>query len=146
MVGWHHQLSGHEFEQGDSEGQRSLASCSSWGCKESGMTEQLYNNRRGRQTQRGGAAWSRPHREPVGPQPVISPSETPFLYLQPQEARAFVWFTDVPWALGPEQMLNKYELDEGTSLVVQWLGLNTVLMQVGWVQALIEELDPTCHN
>ena len=27
MVGWHHQLSGHEFEQipGDSEGQRSLA-------------------------------------------------------------------------------------------------------------------------
>ena len=30
MVGWHHQLSGHEFEQtlGDSEGQRSLACCS----------------------------------------------------------------------------------------------------------------------
>ena len=27
MVGWHHQLSGHEFEEtkGDSEGQRSLA-------------------------------------------------------------------------------------------------------------------------
>ena len=33
MVGWHHQLNGHEFEQtlGDSEGQRSLACCSSWG-------------------------------------------------------------------------------------------------------------------
>ena len=29
MVGWHHRLSGHEFEQtpGDSEGQRSLACC-----------------------------------------------------------------------------------------------------------------------
>ena len=40
----------------------------------------------------------------------------------------FVWFTDVPWAPGPEQMLNKYESDEGTSLVVQWLGLNAVLM------------------
>ena len=33
MVGWHHQLNGHEFEQTprDSEGQRSLACCSPWG-------------------------------------------------------------------------------------------------------------------
>ena len=33
MVGWHHQLNGHEFEQtsGDSEGQDSLAGCSPWG-------------------------------------------------------------------------------------------------------------------
>ena len=37
MVGWHHCLNGHEFEQvpGDSEGQGRLACCSSWGCKES---------------------------------------------------------------------------------------------------------------
>jgi len=30
MVGWHHQLSGHEFEQapGDSEGQGNLVCCS----------------------------------------------------------------------------------------------------------------------
>ena len=37
MVGWHHWLSGHEFEQalGDSEAQRSLACCSPWGCEES---------------------------------------------------------------------------------------------------------------
>ena len=36
-----------EFEQtpGDSEGQGSLACCSSWGCKESDMTEQLSNNK-----------------------------------------------------------------------------------------------------
>ena len=35
MVGRHHQLNGHEFEQtlGNSGGQRSLACCSSWGCK-----------------------------------------------------------------------------------------------------------------
>ena len=41
MVGWHHQLRGHELEQtlGDSEGQESLACCSPWGCKESDMTE-----------------------------------------------------------------------------------------------------------
>ena len=46
MVGWHHQLNGHEFKQtlGDGEGQGSLACCSSWGCKESDMTEQLNNN------------------------------------------------------------------------------------------------------
>ena len=37
MVGWHHLLSGHEFEQtpGDGEGQGSLVCCSPWGCKES---------------------------------------------------------------------------------------------------------------
>ena len=36
MVGWHHQLKGLKFEQmlGDSEGQKSLACCSSWGGKE----------------------------------------------------------------------------------------------------------------
>ena len=41
MIGWHHQLNGHEFEQtlGVSEGQGSLVCCSPWGCKESDMTE-----------------------------------------------------------------------------------------------------------
>ena len=36
MVGWHHQLNGHEFEQtlGDVEGQGGLICCSSWGHKE----------------------------------------------------------------------------------------------------------------
>ena len=43
MVGWHHRLNGHEFEQtpGGGEGHRSLACCSPWGCKESDTTEQL---------------------------------------------------------------------------------------------------------
>ena len=46
MVGWHHQFNGHEFERfpGDSEGQGSLACCSPWGRKESGMTWRLNNN------------------------------------------------------------------------------------------------------
>ena len=37
MVGWHHWLNGHEFEQTprDGEGHGSLVHCSSWGCKES---------------------------------------------------------------------------------------------------------------
>ena len=40
MIGWHHRLNGHEFDQipGDSEGQKGLACCSSWGHKESDMT------------------------------------------------------------------------------------------------------------
>ena len=48
MVGWHHQLKGHEFEQapGDGEGHGSLECCSQWGHKESDMTEQLNNNQR----------------------------------------------------------------------------------------------------
>ena len=35
MVGWHHQLNGHEFEQTpeDREGQGSLVCYSPWGCK-----------------------------------------------------------------------------------------------------------------
>jgi len=41
MVGWRHQLDGHEFEQapGVGDGQGSLACCSPWGLKESDMTE-----------------------------------------------------------------------------------------------------------
>ena len=47
MVGWHHRLNGHEFEQiaGDNEGQGSLACCSPWGHKESDMTEQLNSSK-----------------------------------------------------------------------------------------------------
>ena len=41
MVGWHHCLKGHEFEQAlrVGDGQGSLACCSPWGCKELDMTE-----------------------------------------------------------------------------------------------------------
>ena len=47
MVGWHHWLNGHEFEQapGDGEGQESLARCSPWGHKELDTTEWLNNNK-----------------------------------------------------------------------------------------------------
>ena len=43
MIGWHHQLDGHAFEQAprDGEGQGSLPCCSPWGCKESDVTERL---------------------------------------------------------------------------------------------------------
>ena len=41
VVGWHHQLNGHKFEQasGDGRGQGSLVCRSPRGCKESDMTE-----------------------------------------------------------------------------------------------------------
>ena len=43
MVGWHHQLDGHESEQalGIGNGQSGLACYSAWGSKESDLTEQL---------------------------------------------------------------------------------------------------------
>ena len=46
MVGWHHWLNGHQFEQipGDGEGQGGLVYCSPWNCKESDTTEQVNNN------------------------------------------------------------------------------------------------------
>ena len=47
MVGWHHRLDGHEFEQalgvGDGQGSR-LACCSPWGRKELDTTEQQKGN------------------------------------------------------------------------------------------------------
>ena len=62
MVGWHHWLNGHEFEQALGDGDRlgSLACCSPWGCKESDKSQQLnwltdgtrkLNNERYRETQ-----------------------------------------------------------------------------------------------
>ena len=47
MVGWHHPLNEHEFEQtpGDSEGQGSLACYSLGGCKQTNLaTEQQHGN------------------------------------------------------------------------------------------------------
>ena len=43
MIGWHHRLDGHEFEQapGVGDGQGGLVCCSLWGPKESHMTERL---------------------------------------------------------------------------------------------------------
>ena len=45
LVGWHHQLNGHEFEQtpGAREGQGILVCCNPWGHKESDTTEWLNN-------------------------------------------------------------------------------------------------------
>ena len=45
MVGWHHQLDGHAFEQtlGDSKEQGSLACCSTQGCKEPDTIQELNN-------------------------------------------------------------------------------------------------------
>ena len=42
MIGWHHRLNGHEFEQAlrDGEGQGSLVCCSPWG-----TAEQLSNSK-----------------------------------------------------------------------------------------------------
>ena len=46
MVGWHHQLNGHEFEQtpGDSERQGNLECYRTWGRKEPDMTEHAHTH------------------------------------------------------------------------------------------------------
>ena len=46
MVGWHHRLSGHEFEQapGNGEEQGILSCFNPWGHKELDTTERLNNN------------------------------------------------------------------------------------------------------
>ena len=49
MVGWHHWLNGHQFEQalGDGWGQGSLECYNLCACKESDMTDRLNNNKMG---------------------------------------------------------------------------------------------------
>ena len=49
MIGWHHRLNGHEFQQtlGNSDGQGSLECCSPWGHKKLDMTNPLNNNKGG---------------------------------------------------------------------------------------------------
>ena len=49
LVGGHHRLNGHEFEQtlGDGDRQGGLVCCSPWGHKELNTTEQLNNNNMG---------------------------------------------------------------------------------------------------
>ena len=46
MVEWHHQMDGHDFDQGlgVGDGQGSLVCCSPWGHKELDTTELLNNN------------------------------------------------------------------------------------------------------
>ena len=48
MTRWPHECNEHELEKtlGDGKGQRGLECCSSWGCKESDITEQLDNKNR----------------------------------------------------------------------------------------------------
>ena len=47
MIGWYHQLSGHQFKQTlrDGERQGNQACYNPWGYKESDMTQQLNNNK-----------------------------------------------------------------------------------------------------
>ena len=59
LVGWHHQLNGHEFEQapGDGEGQGSLVCCSPWGHRvRQDLTNQLLHTK----------TWSGTHSESGG--------------------------------------------------------------------------------
>ena len=81
MVGWDHQLNGHEFEKtpGDSEGKGSLECWSPWGHKEPDTAEWLNNNSQ---------MW-RPHS-------VIQPSHTlsspfPFVFNLPQDQDLLQW-------------------------------------------------------
>ena len=47
IIGWHHPLNGHDFEQalGDGEGQGSLVCCRPWSQEEWDKTERLNDNK-----------------------------------------------------------------------------------------------------
>ena len=60
MIGWHHPLNGHEFEQtvGNGDEQGSLMCCSPGGRKESDTTGQLNNNKVSRRLTMGPLAYA----------------------------------------------------------------------------------------
>ena len=74
MVGWNHQISGHEFDQtpGDSEGQRSLTCCSSWSNKQLDVTSQLNNNKQNKWGLTSGIEWGRIYGHASGRQKLLS--------------------------------------------------------------------------
>jgi len=81
MVGWHHRLNGHEFEQAlvGGEGQESLACCSRQSCKELDMTERVNNRNKVRDPRLprllpGASRWA--------PQGWKCQASRTFLYLQ----------------------------------------------------------------
>ena len=97
MVGWHHWLNGHKFEQtpGNSKGQGSLASCSPWGREELDMTEQLA-------TTTGWWFWNLSHQLSGSNQSGVymllvrtqSPSSTRiFLFISLQEEPEVLWLS-----------------------------------------------------
>ena len=106
MVGWHHQLNEHEFEQapGVGEEQGCLACCSPWGHKESDRTEQLSNNQN---------AWdlvcALPRVESISPSPVeLLHSNSTGLQTQ------MLW---EQWLLLPETQAGKPDIGLRTSVV-----------------------------
>ena len=91
IVGWHHQLNEHEFEQtpGDGEGQGSLACCSPWGSKELDTTERLINN-----NNKNVGSWLPNHAE----SPAL---QIRFLTIRPPEVPAMTFYLASPFPLFP---------------------------------------------
>ena len=73
MVPWHYWISGHVFEQtlGNSEGQGSLARCSSWDHKVLDKTEQLNKNKKNLELESWHKGWAVIHRLLLRAQPRI---------------------------------------------------------------------------
>ena len=107
MVGWHHRLNGHEFEQalGVGDGQGSLAYCSPWSCKESDMTEQLN------WTEQGLVRLWRNLNTPTllitqtFVRKVMSLLFT-MLYISSVQLLSHVWLFVTPWAAAPKASLS----------------------------------------
>ena len=84
MVGWHHWLNGHEFEQAPGVGDRqgSLAGCSPWGHKESDVAKRLNwteLRRKGEWKERKSITWDEQNR--FVPQVPLFKETTPLLFL-----------------------------------------------------------------
>ena len=141
MAGWHHRLNGHEFgwTPGVCDGQGGLAYCSSWGRKESDMTEQLN------WTEEVGWSWSLPlkvfvktlsvqdsqtldilpsvkpcsHRQPLPPQDSLDPGL--FMSLTQTFSHSFI-------QANTQLFLNTYSLlQEGSWIRMTFMNFSPIL-------------------
>ena len=126
MVGWHHRLDGHGFEQapGVGDGQGGLACCSPWGCKESDTTERLDWN-----------WWVSLFRLLFSCSPLLCINSTGIKHRgqTPQAPKTAVWLSDTHGLLAAQGVLNTHSppgnagcsspaplLTNWASLVVGW--------------------------
>ena len=153
MVGWHHQLNGHEFEQtvGDSEGQGSQACCSWWSAqsctrlrdwitKDFKITSKQWNTWSNRQIRPWSTEWSRAKANRVLPRERTGHSKHPLPTTQEKTLHMDITRWPTPksdWLYSLQPKMEKlYTVSKNKTMSWLWLRSWTPYCQI---QTIIEE-------
>ena len=141
MVGWHHWLNGHEFEQpGDGEGQGHMAHCSPWGHKESDTTERPNNsNKRDIRKQALSMRYERTYTKGKGTFSALSHRE--FCWKQVQRIRQWSQcFLKLNWITRAERQKDLSKRQVNAWLPKPWAGKAWGQQRLGPTSRLPEHL------